>query len=321
MLILLLLATMVMVTGLSAGPGQQGDPGKLFPETGHQVTGEFLAFWNSAPEPETLFGYPITDMTDHNQKQGVKVQYFQRARMEYDPSLPKGQQVQLAPLGEWFYSVEAGQPADFPTANGACRTIQDPAGKDRAVCYAFLQFYDRHQGDKYLGLPISNAEWLEGRLVQYFQRARMEWHPERPAGQRVTLTDLGKLDFDISNGNIEETTVSGSIGVVPFDIEMYAFADRPLLASGQQQRIYIIVRDQYKKPLKGIQVNLTVQYPDGQVARVSSKDPTNDDGVAQASFAVENVQPNQIINVLVETVPNDLVKITGSATTWFRIWW
>jgi hypothetical protein len=268
-----------------------------------------------------LFGYPITDELDNLQKQGVQVQYFQRARMEYDPSLPKGQQVKLAPLGEWFYTVEAGQPADFPTANGACRTIQDPAGRDRAVCYAFLQFYDRYQADKFLGQPISDAEWLDGRLVQYFQRARMEWRPERPAGQRVTLTDLGKLDFDISHGNPRDLIATNPIPVVPFEIQMYAFSERPLLASGQQQRVYVIVRDQYKQPLKGIQVDLTVQYPDGRVGRVVGSQPTNEDGVTQASFPVDNVRPNQIISVLVETVPNDLVKIKGSATTWFRIWW
>ena len=47
-------------------------------------------------------------------------------------------------------------------------------------------------GEAYFGEPISPMEVMpNGRLVQYFERARMEWWPEKPTGMRVVLTDVG----------------------------------------------------------------------------------------------------------------------------------
>jgi len=43
-----------------------------------------------------------------------------------------------------------------------------------------------------LGYPITEAVTKNGQNIQYFQRGRMELHPELPAGQRVTLTALGR---------------------------------------------------------------------------------------------------------------------------------
>lgn len=58
----------------------------------------------------------------------------------------------------------------------------------------FLQKF-RNASDPLLvyGYPITEQlTGREGRLVQYFQRARFEFHPELPAGQRVQLTPLGR---------------------------------------------------------------------------------------------------------------------------------
>ena len=68
-----------------------------------------------------------------------------------------------------------------------------------SVCFAFLDFYNQHGGTLQFGYPISPFEYHDGIIVQYFQRARMEWQPSNPESERVILTDLGSLYFDKLN--------------------------------------------------------------------------------------------------------------------------
>src|SRR6187551_420534 len=70
---------------------------KYFAETGHNVKGEFLTFYNSNPNALILFGYPITE--EFPAKDGVTVQYFQRVRFELHPELPEGQRVSVTLIG------------------------------------------------------------------------------------------------------------------------------------------------------------------------------------------------------------------------------
>ena len=57
----------------------------------------------------------------------------------------------------------------------------------------FLVYYDAHGGSATFGLPITDDFVDEnGQLMQYFQRARLEWHPEAPEGQNVRLGNLGE---------------------------------------------------------------------------------------------------------------------------------
>ena len=57
----------------------------------------------------------------------------------------------------------------------------------------FLTYYHGVSNANFLfGFPITEAFMKNGRLVQYFQRARFELYPELPAGQRVKLAPIGK---------------------------------------------------------------------------------------------------------------------------------
>jgi len=61
----------------------------------------------------------------------------------------------------------------------------------------FLRYYEANPNALTLfGYPITEAYTDEqGLLVQYFQRARFELHPDRPAGQRVRLTPVGRETY------------------------------------------------------------------------------------------------------------------------------
>ena len=315
---ILILALLTLTNGLSSGPLFQASDGVFIAETGHWIKGEFFDFWQQAKDPTLVFGYPITDVIPHPIMQNVTVQYFQRARFDLDATKPTGQRISLAPLGERLYNeTERGDRANFSINNTACRVF--PATSHN-VCYAFLQFYDRHNGPVFFGQPISEVETVDGRLVQYFEHTRMEWRPERPAGQRVVLTEVGRIDFDITIGdrNLQSTYTDIPQGALT-EMKVYAFAAKPLMATGGEQKVYVIVYDQFLQPIEDVQVMMTVQYPGGRNESFRPEQHTGEDGLAEAVFTVDNVHPNEVVQVQVDaSIPNGP---TGQTSTWFRIWW
>ena len=61
--------------------------GRYFPETGHNLTGVFLAYWQASGGLSS-YGYPISEeLREVNQADGKEytVQYFERARFEHHP--------------------------------------------------------------------------------------------------------------------------------------------------------------------------------------------------------------------------------------------
>lgn len=164
---------------------------RFFPETGYVVTDEFLTFWETRGGLD-IFGYPISDRFVQG---GLTVQYFQRARFELHPENPEPYRVLLGLLGSELYG-----PPDPPVPNWT--TPWNPYIRyfpmtGHIVSYAFLDFFDRHGGVDIFGYPLTEAkhEPGTGRLVQWFQRAKMEWHPENPPAYRVQLALLGQMAY------------------------------------------------------------------------------------------------------------------------------
>jgi len=162
---------------------------RYFPETGQTVQGAFLDFWEGRGGLD-IFGYPISGEFQQN---GVTVQYFQRARMEWRPSNPPAFRVQLGLLGSEVHGpAEPAVPNWVTPWNPNARYF---AATGHVVTGAFLNFFDTRGGLDIFGYPISEAQLDGGMTVQWFQRARMEWHPENPAPWRVQLTLLGSIVY------------------------------------------------------------------------------------------------------------------------------
>lgn len=318
---LMLLSVFAVVVCMGAQPVQQitGEGDWYFPQTQHTVSGEFLKFYQNTDQYLVLFGYPITDVVNHPVLPGVKVQYFQRVRMELDPKAPEGEQVRLAPLGVWLYDeTRRGTPVDLPFTTGACRMYPS---REIPVCYEFLTFYDEYNGEVYFGEPISRLEKLSsGRLVQYFERARMEWWPENPAGMRVMLTDLGKLDLDrnypLFKGDPDSS--DNVPGKESLQLVVRAFAAHPLVAPNDNQEIFIVVQDQSLEPVEGVLVTMTLHLPDGQVL-TDRLGETNSLGISKTAFKVGPYKPTQIVRVDITAALTQGPSVTTS--TYFRIWW
>src|SRR5271157_1653429 len=304
----------ILLAGL-AGPVRAQSSDQLYvPETGHWIRGEFLKFYQSVDNSLLLFGYPITDEFFDSTDQ-ITTQYFQRARFDLVDG-PTGETVQLAPLG--VYSQETGAPsAPFSTNSPACREF-DATGK--SVCYAFLQFYDEYNGAQYFGNPISDAEIMDDRIVQYFERARMEWRPELPAGQRVVLTDLGLLYFNshVGDENILGPVQSPIPQALPLvTLQAHAFVTQALIPADGTQVLYIITQDQNFAPVPGVLTKVTVTLPNGQDV-VYHPAITDANGITQLSFSLKGIPVKDIVQVQVDA---DYMSFQAQASTWFRIWW
>jgi hypothetical protein len=84
---------------------------QFFPETGHNLSGKFLDYWNSSGGL-ALFGYPISEeRVEVNPIDGKEytVQYFERNRFELHPEEADTQfQIQLGQLGTELYRQKYG---------------------------------------------------------------------------------------------------------------------------------------------------------------------------------------------------------------------
>lgn len=78
--------------------------GRFFPETGHNIAGDFQAFWEQNGGLAT-FGLPITDPVTETLEDGKRytVQWFERARFESHPELAGSNSILLGQFGRQVY--------------------------------------------------------------------------------------------------------------------------------------------------------------------------------------------------------------------------
>lgn len=174
-----------------AAPTTDTKDATYFPETGHNVAFAFKQYFDQHGGLDR-FGYPRTEEIVEN---GMRVQYFQRARMEFHPDkVGTPEQVQLSLIGTWVTADRSPFPESPPFKSNAQHAYFPQTGY--AVSFGFLRYFDRNGGVAAFGYPISN-EMIEPdaqgkpHTVQYFQRARFEYHPEL-AGTRYEV-ELGLL--------------------------------------------------------------------------------------------------------------------------------
>jgi hypothetical protein len=205
--------------GKSAGPVAQnvapaalppatipGKGSRTFPETGKTVNGIFLDYWNKT-NGLRQHGFPISDVIqevadmDGNR---YAVQYFERSLFEYHPELPPDQQVQLAQLGRMRYKLKYPSGALNQTKNlGDGKFFPETSV---FVGGKFWQVWQQRGGLTMLGYPISQEFYevseVDGKayVVQYFERAVLEAHPENKAPDDVLLAQLGTLRYKVKYG-------------------------------------------------------------------------------------------------------------------------
>lgn len=305
-----IIATLLLLTAWIPVHAQATDS-KYFSETGHNVSGEFLAFFNGNPEAVYIFGYPITEQ--FTGKDGKTVQYFQRARFEYNPDLPEGQRTQLTQLGRDMYTTTG----ILNVGNSfACRTYVETGF---AVCFAFLEFFDANGGAAQFGFPISGFEYHENKIVQYFERARLEWQPWRAEGYRVVISDLGRAFFDKLGEDpalLAPVSPLDNAPRVVSDMRVRAFVWKAVTLANDDQLFFVVVQDQNMQPIADASCTAVVNWPNG--AKDSTIINSDKNGVGLLSLAFQNQPYGSLIYTDITCTYNNL---TGTTTTSFRIWY
>jgi len=289
---------------------QNQDP-RYFSETGHNVKGDFLKFYNDNPNAMFLYGYPITE--EFTIQDGKTVQYFQRARFEYRADLPEGQRVQVTQLGRATY-VSTG-PLDVSNTF-SCRTYTETG---YPVCFAFLEFFDQYGGVTQFGYPISGFEYHENKIVQYFENARMEWQPWKVEGQRVVISDLGRIYFDKMGedpGLLSPVKPLNNTSTNIVNLQVRTFAWKAVTLASDSQLIFVIVQDQNLQPVANANCTTLTHWPDGHTEPTTLITNTNGVGMVPLSFTSQPY--GSLIYVDVACTFSDF---SANTITSFRIWY
>lgn len=169
---------------------------RCFDATGYCISGAIRRFWEENGGL-AVFGYPLTPLQNELvEGRPAQVQWFERHRLELRPERPWPATVELGRLGADLLARQgrAGAAAPAAPANG-CRFFAETG---RNLCGPVLAAWraagielDGRRGKSVAeslalyGLPLTElqTETLpDGRTfqVQWFERARMELHPELP---------------------------------------------------------------------------------------------------------------------------------------------
>lgn len=198
------LAVLSVLLWEQTAPGQ-----RCFAETGFCLSGRGRSFWEQNGGAET-FGLPITRQQEVQRgEERRQVQWFERARLELYPENAPPYDVQLGRLGEEMLTWQERDWWTFPRseAREECRYFPETGHN---ICGGFLEVWqstglelDGQRGTSeaeslaLLGLPLSDAQPEQisnGQIVtvQWFERARLEFHPDAAPNEQVRLSLLGR---------------------------------------------------------------------------------------------------------------------------------
>lgn len=162
----------------------------FFAETGQTVAYSFRNFFESKGGIP-IFGLPLTRVFLED---GRPVQYFERARLEWNGGIA---QVQIGQLGRWVAQDRMHLPAFQPVEQSPQGTMLF-SQTGHSLRGLFMQFWIQQGGRPIFGYPISeefeeiqphNGQPL---LVQYFERARFELHIDSAGAAQVQLGHIGR---------------------------------------------------------------------------------------------------------------------------------
>ena len=179
----------------------------------------------------------------------------------------------------------------------------------------------------FFGYPIT--EWViepDGRISQYFQRAKMAWYPENAPGTRVQLGMLGTIYVEqyvdpvhkdpepreISSGTLTDAPVPTVDASRVADLRVRATLERPIIGVRDKQVVYVYVTSQDGHGVPGASVALVIQYQDGRTDQVSLE-PANENGYTQLEFETGSTSLRERVIVKLSARYGDLVAQTSTS--------
>jgi sugar lactone lactonase YvrE len=205
-LVVMLVLASLGLTNWSTPDVHAADNSQYFPQTKHTVAGKFLDYWN-ANGGLPVFGYPISEAQNEVDPETGKTfltQWFERNRFELHPELAGTKyEVELGLLGKDLRRQALAVDPDFAKA----AVLYDASLPKEQQWYfqetghnlrlGFLTYWLQHGGLDRFGYPISeehqevDPETGNVYVMQWFERARFEYHPENAAPYDILLGLLG----------------------------------------------------------------------------------------------------------------------------------
>jgi len=250
---------------------------QCFPETGFCVQGRFWDYWEQNGGLAGN-GFPLTDERREILEDGNEytVQYSERVRMEYHPENPAPYDVLLGQFGRRVSGIYMTDPSKPQPG----RVFFPETGHN--LFARFLEYWQENGGLARFGYPISEEygqrlEDGQSYTVQYFERARFEYHPENPRPYDVLLGQFGRrilAENDVLG--VPERAGFGILYITNEDVRQrvgrfappteraieapgayQAFEHGALLWRGDLRRIYVFCGD----PTRGTMLRPTVFVP------------------------------------------------------------
>jgi len=144
-------------------------------QTGHYLRGTFRDFWLANGGAAT-FGYPLSEEYAARGADGQRrtTQLFDRARFELHLDGSGTWQVLLGQLGREALGGQTFPPIpEFPSTNERAYI----AATGHSLANGFLAYWLANDGERLLGYPLSEELPNGSRVVQHFERGRLEYDP------------------------------------------------------------------------------------------------------------------------------------------------
>lgn len=227
----------LVVTPVSSQLQTRPTPTQVFHETGHYLDGRLREYWEQTGALP-VFGYPLND--DHLERtpEGAFVtQVFERNRFEYHPEKQAPYDVLLGRLGaERLAQLGRNWLREWqPRPIGPDCEALFAETTEFALCEPFRGYYHAHgleldgrpgfshaESLALLGLPMTQARMETNAsgdrvLTQWFERARLEYHPRNPRPFQVLQGRLGAelyalepLTFDDEDRGFQRWSAPGA---------------------------------------------------------------------------------------------------------------
>lgn len=185
--VFLVVALLVVPGRVAASPAAE----RCFDATGFCISGPIGTYWERHGGLQ-VFGYPISGAhLETVEGRTLQTQWFERDRLE----IQDNGTITAGRLGARWLEVQ-GQ----PWQNAATVSAADPGCvffpvTGHQLCAPFVGYWQANGGLERFGYPITEqiSEAIEGQtyLVQYFERRRMEYHPDMEPRYQVLLGRLG----------------------------------------------------------------------------------------------------------------------------------